>query len=395
MQLILKKSTLILLNSGTFLIDNTIRNIFWNLLPQLVRMEFNELVLDNIETPPVPSLFRGFSAPVKLDFDYKDEELALLMAHDSDPFNQWEAGQRLSLKVILEAIECHQQGKSYSYSETFIDAFGVLLNNASRDPAFTTEALKLPGASYIAENLAVVDPEAIHQVCENLHRELALGYRPQFENILQSFEVSGPYQPDAESAGKRALTNTALSYLMASPNDEIANLCLHKVRSADNMTNAIAALSALAHSEHPLKVDALDFFYERWKHEALVLDKWFAVQASAPQNNTLDHVRSLLQHADFSMSNPNRVRSVIGVFCHGNHRNFHAADGSGYAFAAEQVIALDSTNAQIAARLARCFDRWRRFDESHQRHAEKALQTIIDSESLSKDTHEVVSRALS
>ena len=354
-----------------------------------------EIRFDNIEAPVIPSLIRGFSAPVKLNFDYSDEDLALLMANDKDAFNQWEAGQRLSLKVMLDAIKCFQANKPYHHSETFIDAFGTLLSDADRDPAFTAEALKLPAASYIAENLDVVDPEAIYQVSENLHRELARHHRSAFEYALRHFDSDGPYEPDPVSAGQRALTNTALTYLMCDPSDEIAELCLTRLKTADNMTNAIAALSALAHSDSPLKEQALSFFYSRWKDEALVLDKWFSVQASAPQSNTLQDVRALMAHPDFSMSNPNRVRSVVGVFCQANHRNFHAADGLGYEFAAEQVIALDSVNPQIAARLARCFDRWRRFDEKRQAHAKNALETILNAKPLSKDTHEVVSRALS
>ena len=360
-----------------------------------LKAEQATLKLENIQSEVVPSLLRGFSAPIKLEFDYSDEDLALLMARDSDPFNQWEAGQRLSMKVILDAIACYHSSEPYHYSDTFINAFGTLLENAALDPAFTAEALKLPTASYIAENLDVVDPEAIYQVSENLHRELARHHRAAFEQILESFDLRTPYQPDAESAGKRALTNIALSYLMSDPSDEIAGRCLTKLKNADNMTNASAALSILAHSDSPLKAEALEFFYARWKHEALVLDKWFSVQASAPQPTSLANVKSLLEHPDFSMNNPNRVRSVIGVFCQGNHRNFHAADGLGYAFAAEQVLRLDEANPQIAARLARCFDRWRRFDEGRQAHAKRALETILAASKLSKDTHEVVNRALS
>ena len=181
---------------------------------------------------------------------------------------------------------------------------------------------------------------------------------------------------------------------MSDADEQTAALCLSKLESADNMTNAGAALSILAHSDSPLKEQGLALFYERWKHEALVLDKWFAAQASAPQTDTLEKVKALLAHPDFSISNPNRVRSLIGVFCQANHRNFHAADGLGYAFAAEQIVMLDAANPQIAARLARCFDRWRRFDNGRQSHARSALERILAAEKLSKDTHEVVTRAL-
>lgn len=349
---------------------------------------------DNLKSKPVPSLLRGFSAPVKLNFDYSDEDLALLMTYDSDPFNQWEAGQRLSLKVILAAIEAKRAGQDFRYSETFIDAFGAILKNAEHDPAFTAESLRLPGASYIAENLAVVDAEVIHEVSHALHLHLAECYNDAFHNILTDFGPNKAYTPDPTDAGKRALANTALNYLMIKPTDAVAALCFDKLTSADNMTNSSAAFSALVHSEHKLRTDALEFFYDKWKNEALVLDKWFAIQASSPSDSTLDSVKALLEHPDFSITNPNRARSVIGVFCHGNHRNFHAANGSGYAFAAEQIIQLDPLNAQLAARIARCFDRWKKFDETHQAHAREALETILGTSKLSKDTHEVVSRAL-
>lgn len=355
----------------------------------------SQISFKNVERPPVPSLLRGFSAPVKLNFDYSDEDLSLLMAYDSDPFNQWEAGQRLSLKVILEAIEAQRAGKDYDYSETFVDAFGVILNNADKDPAFTAESLKLPGASYIAENLDIVDAEAIYTVTHALHGHLAKHHADSLRAILGRFSTKEPYSPDPIAGGKRALANTVLSYLMTEPDDEIAKLCFERLTSADNMTDASAAFAALAHSEHSLREDALGYFYEKWQAEALVLDKWFAVQASAPSDNTLNRVQALLSHADFSITNPNRARSVIGVFCHGNHRNFHAADGSGYDFAATQIIQLDPLNAQLAARVARCFDRWKKFDQNHQNQARTALEKIRSVEGLSKDTHEVVSRALS
>ena len=354
-----------------------------------------EITFEGLERAPIPSLLRGFSAPVKLDFDYSDEDLALLMAHDTDPFNQWEAGQRLSLKVILDAITYSRAGRQYQYSETFLHAFGVLLNNAATDPAFTAEALKLPSAGYVAENMSEVDAEAIYLVANDLYKNLAKCHEPAFKEVLEKFTLIEPYSPDPVSAGSRALANTALGYLMANEDEEIEALCLKKLTTADNMTNAGAAFAVLVHSESDLKYQALEFFYDKWKNEALVLDKWFAVQASSPQADALRTVKQLLNHPEFSLTNPNRARSVIGVFCHGNHRNFHAADGSGYEFAADQIIQLDPANAQLAARIARCFDRWRKFDQQHQDHAQRQLQRILDVPKLSKDTHEVISRALS
>ena len=271
----------------------------------------------------------------------------------------------------------------------------MLLNNAATDPVFTAEALKLPSAGYVAENMSEVDAQAIYSVTNDLYKNLAKCHEPAFKEVLEKFTLIEPYSPDPVSAGSRALANTALGYLMANEDEEIEALCLKKLTTADNMTNAGAAFAVLVHSESDLKYQALEFFYDKWKNEALVLDKWFAVQASSPQADALRTVKQLLNHPEFSLTNPNRARSVIGVFCHGNHHNFHAADGSGYEFAADQIIQLDPANAQLAARIARCFDRWRKFDQQHQDHAQRQLQRILDVPKLSKDTHEVISRALS
>ncbi|MEM7466318.1 MAG: aminopeptidase N [Pseudomonadota bacterium] len=354
----------------------------------------DEITFENIESRPVPSLLRGFSAPIKLDFAYSDDDLALLMAHDNDPFNQWEAGQRLCLNEMLSALKASSNGKAFNFSKTFVDAFGQVIENAENDPAFTAEALRLPSASYVAENIDVVDAEAIFQVSDALHRELATRHRDALLDVLNRFETAEAYSPDPESAGRRAILNTALSYLMHTDDSDIAALCLDKLGNADNMTNAVAAFGALVHSTSPLREEALKVFFERANGEALVIDKWFAVQASAPHADTLSVVENLLQHPEFNMKNPNRVRSVIGVFCQGNHRNFHAADGLGYRFAADQIMALDPANPQVAARLARAFDRWRRFSGAQQAHAEKELRRIMTADNLSKDTHEVISRAL-
>ena len=352
------------------------------------------LLFDNVADPPVPSLLRGFSAPVNLRFDYSADMLAHLMAHDSDPFNRWEAGQRLALDTLLAGIDAYREGRDVVFPEAFVDAFARVLADSGDDPAFTAEALALPQAGYIAEQLDEVDPDAILAVRTGLRRHVATCLESAFEDAYARFVVSGDYNPDPASAGRRGLRNLCLSYLMELETSAIRQRALAQLNSADNMTDAMAALGALANSACPERNEALSDFYDKWRDEPLVIDKWFSVQAVSRLPGTLGEVRRLMQHADYDASNPNRIRAVVGAFCHGNHVRFHAADGAGYDFAAEQVIALDAVNAQIAARIARAFDRWRKFDAVRQDHARQALERIRDASGLSKDTFEVVTRAL-
>mgnify|MGYP003700299239 CR=1 FL=1 len=355
-----------------------------------------EQVFDFDDVPPgaVPSLLRHFSAPVTLQFDYDDAELAHLMAHDSDPFNRWEAGQRLALNVLLSGIEAHRAGKAVAFPDHFIAAVRRVLADSDADPAFAAEALSLPNAGYIAEQIDEVDPEGILAVRTALRRHLAAELEPELRAAYARFVVEGPYSPDPVSAGRRALRNLCLGYLMELHTQDVIELCAAQLRAANNMTEAMAALVSLANCECPERDAALGFFYEKWRNEPLVIDKWFSVQAGSRLPDTFDRVQTLMQHPDFDIRNPNRVRALVGAFCHGNHARFNAADGSGYAFAADQVIALDTINAQIAARLARAFDRFRKFDAARQAHARAALQRIRDIDGLSKDTFEVVSNAL-
>ena len=351
-------------------------------------------VFEDIAAPPVPSLLRGFSAPVVLRFDYSSAELAHLMAHDSDSFSRWEAGQRLALDVLLAAIAEIRAGRKPSWPEDFVAACGRVIADAPKDPAFAAEALSLPAAGYIAEQLDEVDADAIYAARLALRQHLAARFEHEWQRLYMGNVVAGPYSPDPVSAGRRSLRNLALGFLMELETAELQALTLTQLKDADNMTDAMAALAALANSDCAERVEALRWFYDKWQDEPLVMDKWFAVQASSRLPHTLAEVEALLKHPAFDMRNPNKVRAVIGAFCQGNHVRFNAADGSGYAFAAEQVIALDPHNAQVAARMARSFDRWRKFDAGHQAHAQAALMRIRDTEGLSKDTFEVVSRAL-
>jgi aminopeptidase N len=343
---------------------------------------------------PVPSLARGFSAPVVLEYDYREHELTHLLAHDSDPFNRWEAGQRLAVDLMLRCIEQRRAGRAFEIPPAFITAFARVLDGAGDDPAFAAEALGLPSEAYVGEQMAVVDPDAIHIVRVRLRQALAEALRDPLLATYRRMAVPGRYSPDAASAGRRALRNLCLGYLMELEDDEIRAICVAQFDGADNMTDSMAALTALANTDCPERESVLAKFYERWKDEALALDKWFAVQAMSRLPGTLDRVRALTRHTKFDLRNPNRLRSLIGSFCHYNPLRFHAADGSGYALLSDYVIQLDPLNPQVAARMARAFDRWRKFDETRQANARAALERIRDFSGLSKDVSEVVTRAL-
>ena len=348
----------------------------------------------DVPAKPIPSIARGFSAPIKIDYAYSAADLAHLLAFDSDPFNRWEAGQRLATDLMLAGVADVQSGHEPRASESFIAAFGRVLAGAGDDPAFAAEVLSLPSESFLAEQLAQVDPDAIHQVRTALRRQLAAALLEPLRTTYDAQHCAERYSPDAAAAGKRALRNICLSYLTEIASPEMLDLAWRQFERADNMTDALAAMTALAQIDCAQRTDALALFYARWQNEALVLDKWLAVQATSRLPATLTEVRQLMQHSAFDLKNPNKVRALIGSFCHGNHVRFHALDGSGYRFCAEQVIALDRLNPQVAARLARAFDRWRRFDALRQGHARAALEQVRAVSGLSKDTLEVVTRAL-
>jgi aminopeptidase N len=295
---------------------------------------------------------------------------------------------------MLDGIGELQAGREPRVPESFVAAFGRVLADAARDPAFAAEALALPSEGFLAEQMTVVDPDAIQRVRIELRRQLACALRAELLDAYETHRRPGPYSPDAAAAGARALRNTCLSYLVEIDDPQTRALAVRQFEQADNMTDALAGLSALAQFDCPERASALAQFYERWKNEALVLDKWLAVQATSRLPGTLAEVRRLMRHPAFDLKNPNKVRALVSSFCHANHARFHAADGAGYAFCAEQVMALDALNPQVAARLARAFDRWKRFDAGRQAHARAALQRIRELAGLSKDTLEVVTRAL-
>jgi len=252
----------------------------------------------------------------------------------------------------------------------------------------------LPSASYLAEQTDTFDAESIFQARMRLRFFIATVLKSELESVLLSKNSVDTHDMGPVSAGKRALNNTCLGYLLELKNQEIFELCLQQLNDSRNMTDEIAALSGLSNFDCPQRITGINRFYTKWKSEELVLDKWFVTQALSRLPDTINQVKSLLNHVDFNLKNPNKVRSLIGAFCHGNHHLFHSTDGSGYAFCAEQVIKIDSINPQIAARLARAFDPWRRAEGTTRQHAKTALESIRDSRALSNDTFEIVNRAL-
>ena len=352
-------------------------------------------VFRQVPENPVPSLLRGFSAPVQIRYDYTDAELTHLMAYDSDAFNRWEAGQALATRILMSAVENVRAGKAVETPAAFIEAMGRVISDGSKDPAFAAEALELPSAGYLAECMPVADPEAIHIARMRLMREIATKYRTRFEGAFRHFTVPGPYSPDAAASGRRALRNAALLYVATIDDATSRALAFLELRRAENMTDAMAALRCLTNSAGAERERALAMFYDKWKDEALVVDKWFRVQATSWLPGTLDRVKALMQHPAFDPRNPNRARALLHSFAMDNPLHFHAADGTGYQWIAEQVVALDRLNPQVASRLARAFDRWKKYDAGRQAHARRALESIRGAEGLSGNVSEVVDRALS
>jgi aminopeptidase N len=350
---------------------------------------------------PVPSILRGFSAPVVLDFDYTDAQLLTLLAKDADPFNSWEAGQRLALRSALHALSvCAESTEDVGLNDAYIDAMRSVLRNPKLDAAFKELVLTLPSETYIAEQLDVVDPQRIHAVREAMRMQLATELHADWEWAFAAHQDTGGFQPDTLSAGRRALVGMALSYLClaatTSGDDAWPTKALQRFEVAANMTDRFNALQALVASGHALATPALARFHHLFKDEALVLDKWFALQAGATDRGgqVLPAVRQLLAHPDFNIRNPNRARSVIFSYCSANPGGFHRADAAGYVFWADRVMELDAINPQVAARLARALDRWKKLSPPYRNAAREALARVAAKTDISNDVREVIDRAL-
>ena len=362
-----------------------------------------------ISSEPVPSILRNFSAPVVLEFAYTDTQLLHLLKHDSDPFNRWEAGQRLAVTQALAAItsvaEKSKNTPTDVLNDAYLTAMRDVLAHPTLDAAFKALVLTLPSETYLADQLTVVDPQQIHSVRESMRLQLATALAADWEAVFEAHQDTGTYTPDVVSSGRRALTGMALTHLclatQAGPSTGAGHTgewparTLQRFKDAGNMTDRFNALSALVTSGHPLAAQALDHFYAMFANEALVIDKWFSLQVAAPDRagNILTKVKALMKHSDFSLRNPNRARSVISTYA-ANPAAFHRMDAAGYVFWSERVIELDAINPQVAARLARALDSWSRLTEPYRSGAREAIVRVAAKSGLSKDTLEVVSRAL-
>ena len=358
------------------------------------------LTFINVDAEPVPSLLRGFSAPVELDCDYSTAQLLHLLAHDSDPFNRWEAGQQLGLRKAIELLAHAGDVPARPLNDAYVAALRAVLRHPTLDAAFKELVLTLPGEDYIAEQLDVVDPQRIHAVCDAMERQLAADLRDDWQWACEQNEHTGAYTPDPVSAGRRALAGLALHMLCLAARDSgdavWPGKAYQRAKDAGNMTDRLNALSALLYSGHELAGRALERFYRLFKDEPLALDKWFSLQARAPDRggNVLPQVRELMKHPDFSLRNPNRARSVVFSYCHGNPAAFHRRDAAGYVYWADRVLELDTLNPQVAARLARAMDAWARLAEPYRSAAREAIARVAAQANLSNDVREVVTRAL-
>ncbi|MBQ0529763.1 aminopeptidase N [Providencia rettgeri] len=359
-----------------------------------ITQETQTFVFDEVTSRPVPSLLREFSAPVKLDYNYTDEQLAFLMQHASNEFARWDAAQQLINNYVKINVAHYQNGEILVLPEPVVDAFrGVLLSD-SIDPALVALILTLPSENELAELFTVIDPVAIHEVVNFIHHHLAVEMHDELLTVYRSINIDG-YRVDHQDIAKRSLRNICLQYLAAGDDSELANnLVLEQYQSADNMTDSLAALTAANESQLACKEQLMADFDERWHHDGLVMDKWFTLQGANPAKEALANVRALLNHRSFSMSNPNRVRSLVGAFTAGNPVNFHAKDSSGYQFLYEILVDLNTRNPQVASRLIEPLIRLKRYDEQRQAQMRKVLEQLKALDNLSGDLFEKITKAL-
>ena len=348
----------------------------------------------DVPAPPVPSLLRGFSAPVKL-LGVPLDRFKFLAIHDTDPVARWDAGQRAAIAVLLERVAQWRRDPELPPLDTdLIDAVRHTLADAARDRAFAAEALALPSEATLADEMEVVDIEAIHAVREDARRAIAGALSTEFAQAYRELADRGAYRADAESIGRRALRNVCLAYLAAGDARNGAMLAKAQFDAQQNMTDVLAALTVLTDIDCPERPAALAAFYERWRDDMLVVDKWFGLQARSSLPGMIEAVKALTHHPAFTRSNPNRLRALVGVFSQANQLHFHDASGAGYGFLGDEVLTLDPDNPQVAARIVQALGNWRRFDPARQALMKAQLQRIRDTKGLSTNTFEMVSKSL-
>ncbi len=344
-----------------------------------------------LKSPPRASLFRGFSAPIKINQQMDDRDLAFFFAKDEDLFNRWDAGQRLANNIILKQIE--KQDETAALPEAFMEAFADILADKDLDRAFTAAALTLPGEQDIAQKMPVVDVDAIHKVREGARRQIGLRFEEEWRRLYDecSCAAAPANQPESSS---RKLKNTALTYLIATGKEDYVGLADRQYRASDNMTDSVAALSGLKDITHPVREALFADYYDKWQKDALVIDKWFMLQAMAVRASTIADVKALMDHPAFTLRNPNRMRSLIGAFASGNPVYFHERSGEGYRILSGVIAALNKTNPQIAARLVAPLGQWRRYDAERQGLMTAELEKILKLPDLSDHVYEMANKSL-
>jgi aminopeptidase N len=344
---------------------------------------------------PIVSALRGFSAPVRLHQHHSYEELAFLLAHDSDPFNRWDAGQNLAGQIILNLVEQLLEGERPRRADPHLtEAYRKVLALPWDDLSYLALLLTLPSEDYVSALMKIIDPDAVHTARQLVKKEIATILEADLRRLYEANHLDESGRFDAGAIGRRRLKNASLGFLTELDSAEIHRWCIKQFRDAGNMTDQIAALSCIVNSGNPEKAACLDEFYRQWKDEDLVIDKWFALQATCHLPGALEAVRRLLEHPAFDLKTPNRVRSLIGTFCQSNPVNFHALDGGGYHFLGDHVIALDAINPQIASRMVASLTQWRRYDEARRKLMCEQLRRIAGAEGISKDVYEVASKSL-
>jgi len=349
----------------------------------------------NVPEKPVVSALRGFSAPVRLHLHHSYEELAFLLAHDSDPFNRWDAGQSLASQIILNRVEQIVAGEHPQKADPhLLEAYRTALAQDWDDLSYLAALLGLPSEAYVSALMKVIDPAAVHAAWRGVKREIAEALAGELEALYRANHREESGRLDAEAIGRRSLKNACLDFLAELDTPASHELCVSQFEQARNMTDQIAALSGIVGSQNPDKPACLEAFYRRWEREDLVIDKWFALQAACPLPGAMAVVRGLLAHPAFDLRSPNRVRSVVGAFSLHNPANFHAADGSGYRFLGDHVVALNAVNPQIASRMVSALTQWRRYDENRQALICEQLRRIAGTEGISRDVYEVATKSL-
>jgi aminopeptidase N len=344
---------------------------------------------------PVPSINRGFSAPIKLALPIDGDDLRFLAAHDTDAFNRWQAVQTLAMTLLKVNVAALRAGQAPRQDEGLMAALGTILGDTSLEPAFVALALAPPSDADIAREIGGdVDPDAIYSARRKLRAAIGTRHGRVLAETYQRMIAAGPYRPDAAGTGHRQLKNACLDLLAMTETDDAIARAFAQYQNADNMTDRMAALDTLAQHDRPERAAALEDFYKRYAADPLIIDKWLALQAAIPEAATLDRVRALTEHPAFSASNPNRVRSLIGAFAQVNHTQFNRADGAGYDFVADFVLALDPKNPQVAARLMGAFRSWRALESARRARAEATLRRVAAAPALSRDVHDIVVRTL-